>query len=194
MPQPYSLPHSSNRAYKSLPPARSLDTAHHDPLYISFVPHSHLLYMLVTCLLAQICNILGVSLRAASTCSQATSLNWCAFKSLSLIKIRLVSCVCTQSLITSAIMEETLVFPTNTATFSSGNMPWQMTFLIMPSHTHTVDMDLTFQTLVKSPPGGYSQWQWQTVARLEGKCRTLGNNQFYTHDNLHGDQGLIVDV
>ena len=28
-------------------------------------------------------------------------------------------------------------------------------------------------------PGGYSQWQSQTVARQEGKCLAPGNNKFY---------------
>ena len=36
-------------------------------------------------------------------------------------------------------------------------------------------------------PGGYSQWQSQTVARREGKCLAPANNQFYIHDNSHGD-------
>ena len=31
------------------------------------------------------------------------------------------------------------------------------------------------------PSRGYSQWQPQTVARREGKCRAPGNNQFYIH-------------
>ena len=36
--------------------------------------------------------------------------------------------------------------------------------------------------LVRSPPpGGYSQWQSQTVARREGKCRAPANNQFTLH-------------
>ena len=38
------------------------------------------------------------------------------------------------------------------------------------------------------PPGGYSQWQSQIVARWEGKCRAPVNNQFYTHDNSPRDR------
>ena len=37
-------------------------------------------------------------------------------------------------------------------------------------------------SLVKLPthtPGGYSQWQSQTVVRREGKCRAPANNHFY---------------
>ena len=29
------------------------------------------------------------------------------------------------------------------------------------------------------PPGGYYQWQSETVARREGKCREPANNQSY---------------
>ena len=37
------------------------------------------------------------------------------------------------------------------------------------------------------PPGGYSQWQPQIVARRERKYRAPANNQFYILDNSPGD-------
>ena len=42
--------------------------------------------------------------------------------------------------------------------------------------------------IAHAPPGGYSQWQSQTVARREGNCRSPANNQFYIHDNSPGDR------
>ena len=46
------------------------------------------------------------------------------------------------------------------------------------------------QVKLPTPPGGYSQWQSQTVAQREGKCRAPANNQFYIHDNSPGDTYL----
>ena len=71
------------------------------------------------------------------------SLKVCSFSSFNPTKTCLASCFCTQNLTTDAIVEDTLVFPTNIATFSRENTPWrgncspaksQVTFL--PCH-HT---------------------------------------------------------
>ena len=50
------------------------------------------------------------------------------------------------------------------------------------------DCLIWFQDLVKlpTPPGGYSQWQSQTVARKEGKCRVPSFNLNSTRDQNTG--------
>ena len=48
--------------------------------------------------------------------------------------------------------------------FCSGFLKQNIMFLSLLNFPHT--------------PGGYSQWQSQTVARREGKCRAPANNQF----------------